>query len=169
MAGSHKPNTAVPQAWYNAQEGVRKLSTETGAGQWGSALAFACGVFGLECEVWQVRPAKVSQPCLSAAGTLSASIIQMNRGSPHKTITTYEKNIHHLGRHSAQAACLCVLATLRIVFGNCFAAGTPVTPPHGGLVGCQARSCMCTEPRIEVRTRLLPCGTRRCTWHSDWH
>ena len=54
MAGSHKPNTAVPQAWYNAQEGVKKLTTETGAGQWGSALAFACSTFGLECEVWQV-------------------------------------------------------------------------------------------------------------------
>jgi len=53
-AGSHKPNTAVPQAYYNAQEGVTKLTTETGAGQWGSALAFACSQFGLECEVWQV-------------------------------------------------------------------------------------------------------------------
>jgi len=53
--GSHKPNTAVPQAYYNAQEGARKLTTETGAGQWGSALAFACSQFGLECEVWQVR------------------------------------------------------------------------------------------------------------------
>ncbi len=53
-AGSHKPNTAVAQAYYNAQEGVTKLTTETGAGQWGSALAFACAQFGLECEVWQV-------------------------------------------------------------------------------------------------------------------
>jgi tryptophan synthase beta chain len=52
--GSHKPNTAVPQAYYNAQEGTKKLTTETGAGQWGSALAFACGQFGLDCEVWQV-------------------------------------------------------------------------------------------------------------------
>ena len=53
-AGSHKPNTAVPQAYYNAAEGVRRLTTETGAGQWGSALAFACAQYGLECEVWQV-------------------------------------------------------------------------------------------------------------------
>ena len=53
--GSHKPNTAVPQAYYNAQEGARKLTTETGAGQWGAALAFACAQFGLECEIWQVR------------------------------------------------------------------------------------------------------------------
>ncbi len=53
-AGSHKPNTAVPQAFYNAKAGIRKLTTETGAGQWGSALAFACALFDLECEVWQV-------------------------------------------------------------------------------------------------------------------
>jgi tryptophan synthase beta chain len=61
-AGSHKPNTAVPQAYYNAQEGVRKLTTETGAGQWGSALAFASAVFGLECEVWQVRASYDQKP-----------------------------------------------------------------------------------------------------------
>jgi tryptophan synthase beta chain len=54
-AGSHKPNTAIPQAFYNAQAGIKKLTTETGAGQWGSALALATTLFGLECEVWQVR------------------------------------------------------------------------------------------------------------------
>jgi tryptophan synthase beta chain len=53
-AGSHKPNTAVPQAYYNAKAGIRRLTTETGAGQWGTALAFACALFGLECEIWQV-------------------------------------------------------------------------------------------------------------------
>jgi len=53
-AGSHKPNTAVPQAFYNREAGIRKLSTETGAGQWGSALALACQLFGLECEVFMV-------------------------------------------------------------------------------------------------------------------
>jgi tryptophan synthase beta chain len=61
-AGSHKPNTAVPQAYYNAQEGVAKLTTETGAGQWGTALAFACSLFGLECEVWQVRASYDQKP-----------------------------------------------------------------------------------------------------------
>lgn len=50
-AGSHKPNTAIPQVWYNAQEGVKNVTTETGAGQWGSSLAFACSLFGLDCEV----------------------------------------------------------------------------------------------------------------------
>jgi tryptophan synthase beta chain len=60
--GSHKPNTAVPQAYYNAQNGVRRLTTETGAGQWGSALAFACSVFGLECEIWQVGASYDQKP-----------------------------------------------------------------------------------------------------------
>jgi tryptophan synthase beta chain len=53
-AGSHKPNTAIPQAYYNREAGIRKLSTETGAGQWGSALALACTLFDLECEVFMV-------------------------------------------------------------------------------------------------------------------
>ncbi|MGV1037504.1 MAG: TrpB-like pyridoxal phosphate-dependent enzyme [Candidatus Nanopelagicales bacterium] len=61
-AGSHKPNTAVPQAYYNAAEGVRKLTTETGAGQWGTALAFACALFDLECEIWQVGASYDSKP-----------------------------------------------------------------------------------------------------------
>jgi tryptophan synthase beta chain len=61
-AGSHKPNTAVPQAYYNAAEGVSRLVTETGAGQWGSALAFASSVFGLQCEVWQVRASYDQKP-----------------------------------------------------------------------------------------------------------
>ena len=53
--GSHKPNTAVAQAWYNKQFGIKRLTTETGAGQWGSALAFACSLIGLECKVYMVR------------------------------------------------------------------------------------------------------------------
>jgi len=53
--GSHKPNTAVAQAWYNKQFGIERLTTETGAGQWGSALAFACKLVGLECKVYMVR------------------------------------------------------------------------------------------------------------------
>jgi tryptophan synthase beta chain len=61
-AGSHKPNTAVPQAYYNARAGIRRLTTETGAGQWGTALAFACAQFGLACEVWQVRASYDQKP-----------------------------------------------------------------------------------------------------------
>ena len=53
--GSHKPNTAVAQAYYNKEFGIKKITTETGAGQWGSALAFACSQFGLECKVYMVR------------------------------------------------------------------------------------------------------------------
>ncbi len=54
-SGSHKPNTAVAQAYYNKQEGIKRITTETGAGQWGSALAFACNHFGIECEVYMVK------------------------------------------------------------------------------------------------------------------
>jgi len=61
-AGSHKPNTAVPQVYYNAKAGVRKLTTETGAGQWGTALAFACSLFGVQCEVWQVGASYDAKP-----------------------------------------------------------------------------------------------------------
>src|SRR6516165_5682003 len=60
--GSHKPNTAVAQAYENAAAGIRKLTTETGAGQWGSALAFACRLFGLECEVWMVGSSYDQKP-----------------------------------------------------------------------------------------------------------
>ncbi len=61
-AGSHKPNTAVPQAFYNKQEGVRRLTTETGAGQWGSSLAFACRQMDLECTVYMVRVSYGQKP-----------------------------------------------------------------------------------------------------------
>ena len=53
--GSHKPNTAVAQAWYNKEFGIKRLTTETGAGQWGSAISFACSLVGLECKVYMVR------------------------------------------------------------------------------------------------------------------
>ena len=61
-AGSHKPNTAVAQAYYNAVEGATKLTTETGAGQWGASLALACSLLGLECEIWQVRASYDQKP-----------------------------------------------------------------------------------------------------------
>ena len=61
-AGSHKPNTAVPQAFYNHQEGISRLTTETGAGQWGSALAFACAQYGMSCDVWQVAASYRQKP-----------------------------------------------------------------------------------------------------------
>ena len=61
-AGSHKPNTALPQAYYNKQEGIKRLSTETGAGQWGSALAWACSIFDLELTVYMVRVSYDAKP-----------------------------------------------------------------------------------------------------------
>lgn len=61
-AGSHKPNTAVAQAYYNAVEGITRLTTETGAGQWGASLSMACALMGLECEVWQVRASYDAKP-----------------------------------------------------------------------------------------------------------
>src|SRR6266571_2828492 len=61
-AGSHKPNTAVAQAYYNKEAGVRRLSTETGAGQWGSALSMACQFFGLDCLVFMVRASFDQKP-----------------------------------------------------------------------------------------------------------
>ena len=60
--GSHKPNTALAQAYYNAREGVERLTTETGAGQWGSALAFATNLFGLKCTVYMVRASYEQKP-----------------------------------------------------------------------------------------------------------
>jgi tryptophan synthase beta chain len=61
-AGSHKPNTAIAQAWYNREAGIRRLVTETGAGQWGSALAFASSLLGLECKVFMVRSSYEQKP-----------------------------------------------------------------------------------------------------------
>ncbi|HXK96105.1 MAG TPA: pyridoxal-phosphate dependent enzyme, partial [bacterium] len=61
-AGSHKPNTAVAQAYYNKMEGVTRMTTETGAGQWGSALSLACRMFGMECTVYMVKVSYEQKP-----------------------------------------------------------------------------------------------------------
>ena len=60
--GSHKPNTAIAQAYYNKEQGIRRIATETGAGQWGSAMAFACQMFGLECLVYMVKASYQQKP-----------------------------------------------------------------------------------------------------------
>jgi tryptophan synthase beta chain len=62
QAGSHKPNTAIAQAYYNMKEGVKRLTTETGAGQWGSALAMGCSFFGIECKVYMVKVSYNQKP-----------------------------------------------------------------------------------------------------------
>src|ERR1700744_1319750 len=61
-AGSQKPNPAVPQAYYNSVEGTKRLTTETGSGQWGSALSFACAQYGIDCEIWMVRASYDQKP-----------------------------------------------------------------------------------------------------------
>ncbi|MDD5711497.1 MAG: TrpB-like pyridoxal phosphate-dependent enzyme [Smithellaceae bacterium] len=61
-AGSHKPNTAIPQAYYNKISGIKRIATETGAGQWGSALSMACQMFGLECRVFMVKVSYEQKP-----------------------------------------------------------------------------------------------------------
>jgi len=61
-AGSHKPNSAIPQAYYNKKAGIRRLATETGAGQWGSSLALACTMFGLECTIYMVKVSCTQKP-----------------------------------------------------------------------------------------------------------
>ncbi|MEE9316439.1 MAG: TrpB-like pyridoxal phosphate-dependent enzyme [bacterium] len=60
--GSHKPNTAVAQAYYSKKEGVKRIATETGAGQWGSAIAFGCNIFGLKCTVYMVKVSYEQKP-----------------------------------------------------------------------------------------------------------
>ena len=62
QAGSHKPNTAVAQAYYSKKEGIKRLATETGAGQWGSALSMGCAFFGLECKVYMVKASFHQKP-----------------------------------------------------------------------------------------------------------
>ncbi|MEN6626672.1 MAG: TrpB-like pyridoxal phosphate-dependent enzyme [Candidatus Sumerlaeia bacterium] len=65
-AGSHKPNTAVPQAYYNAKEGIKRITTETGAGQWGCSMAYASAQFGLDCTVYMVRVSHKQKPYRAA-------------------------------------------------------------------------------------------------------
>src|SRR5664280_1823431 len=61
-AGSHKPNTAIPQAYYNKKEGIKRLTTETGAGQWGSSMALACSLFGIDLKVYMVKVSYQQKP-----------------------------------------------------------------------------------------------------------
>ena len=83
-AGSHKPNTAVPQAYYNKMEGVKRLSTETGAGQWGTALSFACSLLDMKCTVYMVRVSYDQKPyrgiiIRTYGGTIYPSPSEMTR------------------------------------------------------------------------------------------
>jgi tryptophan synthase beta chain len=93
--GSHKPNTAIAQAFYNKNEGAKKLATETGAGQWGSALSFACAQFGLECEVYMVKISYDQKPYRKVMmNTFGAEVISSpsNRTSAGKQILAQDPN-----------------------------------------------------------------------------
>jgi tryptophan synthase beta chain len=85
-AGSHKPNTAVPQAYYNKEAGIRRIATETGAGQWGSAMAMACQFFGLECDVYMVKASFDQKPYrrifmeLFGASVVASPSVKTNSG-----------------------------------------------------------------------------------------
>ncbi|MCL2723949.1 MAG: TrpB-like pyridoxal phosphate-dependent enzyme [Polyangiaceae bacterium] len=97
-AGSHKPNTAVPQAWYNAQAGVKKLTTETGAGQWGCSLAFAGSLFNLDITVFQVRVSYDQKPYRRALmETYGAQCLPSPSSSTRSGLAILEKNPNHLG------------------------------------------------------------------------
>jgi len=97
-AGSHKPNTAVPQAWYNAQAGIKKLTTETGAGQWGSALAFAGSLFGIDVTVFQVRVSYDQKPYRRALmETYGARCIASPSMETHAGRAALEKRPEHPG------------------------------------------------------------------------
>ncbi|MBT8387641.1 MAG: TrpB-like pyridoxal phosphate-dependent enzyme, partial [Ignavibacteria bacterium] len=93
--GSHKPNTAIAQAFYNKNEGAKKLATETGAGQWGSALSFACSQFGLECEVYMVKISYDQKPYRKVMmNTFGAEVISSpsNRTNAGKQILAQDTN-----------------------------------------------------------------------------
>ncbi len=93
--GSHKPNTAIAQAFYNKNEGAKKLATETGAGQWGSALSFACAQFGLECEVYMVKISYDQKPYRKVMmNTFGAEVISSpsNRTNAGKQILAQDPN-----------------------------------------------------------------------------
>lgn len=97
-AGSHKPNTAVPQAWYNAEAGVKKLTTETGAGQWGSSLAFAGALFGLDVTIFQVRVSYDQKPYRRALmETYGARCIASPSNETASGRAVLEKNPEHPG------------------------------------------------------------------------
>ena len=97
-AGSHKPNTAVPQAWYNAQAGVKKLTTETGAGQWGSSLSFAGSLFDIAVQVFQVRVSYDQKPYRRALmETYGASCVASPSNLTNSGRAILEKDPNHPG------------------------------------------------------------------------
>ncbi|MDQ3248175.1 MAG: TrpB-like pyridoxal phosphate-dependent enzyme [Chloroflexota bacterium] len=97
-AGSHKPNTAVPQAYYNKEAGVKRIATETGAGQWGSALSFACQMFGIECKVYMVKVSYEQKPYRKLMmQTWGATVVASPSNQTHAGRAILAANPHSTG------------------------------------------------------------------------
>ena len=111
-AGSHKLNSAVAQAWYNKQEGTKRLTTETGAGQWGSSLAMACQFFGMECEVYMVRVSYNQKPyrraLMEAFGASVTASPSMNTAAGRAILAAHPDSNGSLGIAISEAVELAV-------------------------------------------------------------
>jgi tryptophan synthase beta chain len=131
--GSHKPNTAVAQAYFNAKEGVKRLTTETGAGQWGCALSFACTVFDLDCMVYMVKVSYEQKPYRKIMmQTWDADVVSspsMHTNAGRNILNTHPKTSGVWGSPSAR-----LLRTL-----------SRVTIPNTRWGACSI-TCCCTRP-----------------------
>ena len=142
-AGSHKPNTAVPQAWYNAQAGVKKLTTETGAGQWGSSLSFAGNLFGLDVTVFQVRVSYDQKPYRRALmETYGARCVASPSNETNYGRAVLAQRADHPG-------------SLGIAISEAVEIARRMTTPSTPWVRCST-TCCCTRPSSGKR----PC----CSW-----
>jgi tryptophan synthase beta chain len=110
-AGSHKTNTSVAQAYYNREAGIRKLSTETGAGQWGSALALACQMFGLECEVWMVGVSYDQKP-------FRRSMIETWGGTVHRSPSDLTEAGRSQAEHSSGSLGIAISEAVEVAAAN---------------------------------------------------
>ena len=110
-AGSHKPNTAVAQAFYNREAGIRKLATETGAGQWGSALSLACQLFGLECEVFMVGISYDQKPYRKA-------MIETWGGTVHRSPSDLTEAGRSQAEHSTGSLGIAISEAVEVAAGS---------------------------------------------------
>ena len=110
-AGSHKTNTSIPQAYYNREAGIRKLSTETGAGQWGSALSLACQMFGLECEVFMVGVSYDQKP-------FRRSMIETWGGTVHRSPSELTEAGRSQAEHSSGSLGIAISEAVEVAAGS---------------------------------------------------
>jgi tryptophan synthase beta chain len=139
-AGSHKPNTAVPQAYENARAGVKRLSTETGAGQWGSSLAFACALFGLECEVFMVGSSYDQKP-------YRRSMMQTWGASVHRSPSTLTESGRSQQQHPTGSLGIAISEAVEVAAGRedtNYSLGSVLNHVllHQTVIGQEARSQM---------------------------